>query len=62
MYAGTMIKRLNINKATQSAQLNTTVINIKLPKIKQAKVIAKITAIFLLFFSVSERLDSADKG
>lgn len=62
MYAGTMIRRLNINKATQSAQLNKNVIIRKLPKIKHAKIIAKITAIFLWFFSASERLVSAGKS
>ena len=62
MYAGTMIRRLNINNAIQSAQLNRNVIIRKLAKIRHAKVIVKIIAIFLWFFSVSKRLVSDGKS
>ncbi len=47
IYAGTMNRRLKINKATQSAQLKIKAISRKFAKIKHAKIIARITAIFL---------------
>ena len=50
IYAGTMVKRLNINRDTQSAQEKIIDIIRKFVKIKQAKINAKIMAIFLCFF------------